>query len=90
MFNVVCTNCGSRNMSEKSGLYTCAYCGSKFIITPEMIEGENHTSKQRTKAHDSFSDLLSQYSDSVFAFLIECDQFNIFLRAHDAEAHMIV
>lgn len=88
MFNIVCTNCGSRNVSEKSGLYTCAYCGSKFIITPEMIQEEITTSKQKTKAQESVLSL-SQYVNSVFAFLLECDQFNIFLRAHDAETHLI-
>ena len=89
MFNVVCTNCGSRNISEKSGLYTCAYCSSKFIITPEMIQTENAVIKEKVKRQDTNLDLLSQYEDSVFAFLLECDQFNIFLRAHDAEMHLV-
>lgn len=89
MFNVVCTNCGSRNMSEKSGLYTCAYCGSKFIITPEMIQEESALNKGKVKRQDTTLDLLSQYGDSVFAFLLECDQFNIFLRSHDAETHLV-
>ena len=88
MFNVVCTNCGSRNMSEKSGLYTCAYCGSKFIITPEMIQGEVEKNK-KPEILQNVANLMAQYGDSIFAFLIECDQFNIFLRAHDAETHLI-
>lgn len=89
MFNVVCTNCGNRNMSEKSGLYTCAYCGSKFIITPEIIQEDSAKINGKVKQQDTTLDLLSQLGDSVFAFLLECDQFNIFLRARDAETHLI-
>ena len=35
MINIVCTNCGSRMLSAQADVYTCSYCGSKFIPSPQ-------------------------------------------------------
>ena len=46
MINVVCSNCGSRMLTAQADVYTCCYCGSKFIPSsskqtePESIQAE--------------------------------------------------
>ncbi len=35
MKEVVCRNCGSKDLYEEKGYYICRHCGSKFLITPD-------------------------------------------------------